>query len=315
MKKPFIAKIMHKAHFANYALQIFLVIEAVISVFLVKDYIHYPFSILILLLFALYIGVLVRLYSLLKGKRIDKTRIKKCIKPLLGFIKSYIFLIAAIICLVMPQIILYKKTIRVESEKSDNIQIFYGQESYETENYYGDYSLSKNIRYLKYVLSDEEYQALDYEEKLKVIESILQWEANRLGVPHFEFKCEELPDNIAGEYCCEPVDTITINKKCIENGYHIECVSICCIHEVRHLYQFSLCKLWLKLSPEQRALKVFEGEHVEDMLANYRDYKQIEDDFDKYNAQYVERDADIYAEEELSELLQEIKVNYYLSEY
>ncbi len=314
MKKMCITKLIkHKTCLSNYVLELVLVMESIISLYLFNDYITHPIPIVILLLFALYIGVLVRLYLLLKGKRIDKTRIKKCIKPLVIFVKSYVLIIAAVICLVMPPVVIHKRVMKAEAEK-DNFQVFYGNESYEIDSYYGDYSLPTNMTYLRYVLSNEEYQLLQYDEKLQVIKSILQWEAKRLGVPYFDFKCEDLPDDVAGQYCCVPVNTITINKKCIDKGYHIENVCICCIHEVRHLYQASLCELWLDLTPEQRALKIFEGENIDSYLANFRDYKRMDDDFYEYNTQYVEWDADSYAKKELEELIQTVTINYYLSD-
>ena len=110
-------------------------------------------------------------------------------------------------------------------------------------------------------------------------------------------------------------NTISINKTLLENGYNVEYIALACMHECRHIYQIELIKIWMRLTPQQRSLMVFDGLYVSEWYENFKNYIDIDTDSFGYETQIVEIDADMYALDEVDHLMDEVRINYYLTEY
>lgn len=293
---------------------IFLTQAIFISQIFYKNFLSVEAPILGLLAFTLYVGYLIFMYRKLRGKRINPKKLKNTIKRSGRFLNNYVLIASLIVCITVPMVNLFVLRGSLTHGQSYCSDMDVESIRLDSKGYYDDYAIPKNIDNLKYVLSDDKYQQQTFEKKCEIIKSILYWEANRLGIGYFDVSFEYLRENVAAEYN-NGTNTISINKTLLENGYNVEYIALACMHECRHIYQIELIKIWMRLTPQQRSLMVFDGLYVSEWHENLKNYIDIDTDSFGYETQIVEIDADMYALDEVDHLMDEVRINYYLTEY
>ncbi len=135
------------------------------------------------------------------------------------------------------------------------------------------------------LLCNDEWQTLTLNEKLNVLKIIEQIELNELGINDIPtLRYDALPDIVLGEYI-DINNTIVIDKTFLNEREPLEIVETV-IHECRHKYQYSVV-----------ADNDFEDNNyvmlVSEAIDNYVAYSE---DKDAYFQNYLEIDADNYAD-------------------
>ncbi len=247
------------------------------------------------------IGVIALFKTKIRNQSVRKQVIRARIHKSLLRAKRNIALVCAISMIVIPIAVHF-------TPEKDIINTFFqvsgrGTTSTDSdysmiETYDDSYSLSNNIDTIKAIRHNDTFQKLDYEGKCQVVEALVHCEARYLGLPKFELKFKELKDGILAQYVPK-TKTIEINSKPLKDGSMPggtnEEVLKSITHECRHAYQWSMRDLYIKATPEQRALYVFTNENVSDWVENSIFYEGSDGDKGKYKTQAVEIDAQNWA--------------------
>ena len=304
--------ILNILDFIKYFFEGVILGQAVLAIMTFKEYVKSIFPILLLLSFAFYVFLLIAFYKRLRGKKINKNVIKRSVKQALAYVNVFIIITASVFCFALPYL-----SVRNTKENTDSKQVIFKQSSRKSLKkncYYAGYSDPERMENLKFLLFEDEYQNLSFEDKCSFIESVIYWESGRLGLDHINVKVCYISSALAG-YFNEADNVIVINKICIDYNYSSKEMARLCLHETYHHYQNSLINLYRSASPEQRALRIFEDLQVDRMYKEFQNYVSAEDDPYLYNLQFVELEADRYADDELKELIQAVRENYPLSYY
>ncbi|MBR3974219.1 MAG: hypothetical protein IKJ99_09770 [Oscillospiraceae bacterium] len=157
-------------------------------------------------------------------------------------------------------------------------------------------TLSKNQEQIL-LLDEEVWRGLDIAERLRVMKAVADIEAGKLGIPEVGIRTEALDEHILGHYN-DADRTITLNLGYLGTEDAQTMLKAVC-HEIYHAYQFRMVELYNQLSPEQRALVLFD--QAERYRAEFENYIDGTDDYDAYIDQRCEADSNAYAEEAAEE--------------
>lgn len=181
---------------------------------------------------------------------------------------------------------------------------------YEPKPVYGDeYRLCKNIDRIKPIASAKEWDALTLEERQDTVRAVVECELRYVGIP---FPVEIVFEDIgagdqtitAGAYS-HSLKRITINNYALMAYGNEENLNTA-LHEVRHIYQHCMCKIYKQLSEEERALISFWK--VDKWCEDFESYEETRNQsFSAYQWMSVEMDARDYARKETEVYLSEIK--------
>ena len=174
-----------------------------------------------------------------------------------------------------------------------------------TEN---EFSLTANIDVISKIRTQETWETLSINEKLRVLRQICICEANYFGIElPVSVVVNDLEEHILGKYN-NYEQRITINRTYLENAKSEEALNLI-LHVYYHHWQYVLTNLWLNSSESDKKLRVFE--HCEEYLnemVNYQDGGDNFEEYVRYYAQYLEGDARRYAAETTKVYLEEIDI-------
>lgn len=145
-------------------------------------------------------------------------------------------------------------------------------------------------------LQPGEWQELEVKEKLDVLQTVANIEANRLGLPNeLNVGGSNLSDGTLGSYD-DRMHAIHINLELLETGSPDEALRSCC-HEVYHSYQYRLVEAREAAGEELAGLRLFRS--AAEYAEEFADYESggSGEEFYAYYAQHCEEDARAYAEE------------------
>lgn len=172
-----------------------------------------------------------------------------------------------------------------------------------TEN---EYSLTANIDSISKIRNEREWKQLDIAQRLQVLQDICQCEENYFGLEHqVRVVMDDLDEYTLASYN-DSEKLITIDRQHLENDNPKDiCETI--LHEMFHMYEHSLCKLYLDSNESQRKLRVFQhcDEYIKEMV-NYQDGGDDYESFMSYYCQYMEADSRDYAHDAVEEYYSEI---------
>lgn len=153
-------------------------------------------------------------------------------------------------------------------------------------------TISKNMD-IVLLLQEDEWSHLDVSNRLNVMKTIADIEANYLGIPELSVCTEVLEEHTMGHYN-DSSKTITLNLSYLANADARTMLTTIC-HECYHAYQHRLVELYNELDSEDRGLLLFyEASQYRDEFANYIDGS---DNYYAYSRQWCETDSEEYAED------------------
>lgn len=144
-------------------------------------------------------------------------------------------------------------------------------------------------------LCEGTWQKLDVNEKLDVLQTVVNIEAGRLGLPAQPklFAVNTDDEGLLGYYQ-ESSGIIGINvDSLIANSSWVNLRTAA--HEVYHAYQHRMVELYSASPDHLRQLSVFE--HIPEYCYEFDHYTDADDDYEKYHSQKCETDARAYADE------------------
>lgn len=147
---------------------------------------------------------------------------------------------------------------------------------------------------LRVLQSEEAWAELDVEEKMEVLQSLVEAQRKELGISErIIIRMEDLPDGIAGDYN-DTKGLIRILPDRVENDPVRTVVNTVC-HEMYHCYESRLMEVYAKAAPKNRGLKIFDD--VEAYWEEENHYVKLWDDKEGYRNQKIEVNARQYAAE------------------
>lgn len=164
-----------------------------------------------------------------------------------------------------------------------------------TDNTEGE-TISKNMDTVL-LLQEEEWNKLDVPERLQVMKTIADIEANYLGIDKLNVCTDVLSEKTLGHYV-DSTQTITLNLSYLSTATASTMLSTLC-HECFHAYQHRLVDLFRNLDAGSRDLLLFQT--ASKYHTEFGNYVSGEDDYIAYNSQWCEVDSDDYAEDTVSE--------------
>ncbi len=172
---------------------------------------------------------------------------------------------------------------------------------------YGEqYNLANNIEEIS-KLHPDQWEKLNLQEKVDVLETVMYCEANSLGIPHpLELKVDNMGEYTLGSYD-DDKKVIRLDRQHISQDSSKEILNSLC-HEVYHCAQHRMVDLYQELEPQQRKLFVFRK--ADAYLENMTHYISPGEDLEGYYKQQMERDARKYGDDSAEEYLW--MINYYL---
>lgn len=177
----------------------------------------------------------------------------------------------------------------------------YLEENHSINYIYGElFILSNNINIIKNIRNDDCWSNLNYEERCEVMETLTFCEAQRLGVPYeitVQFS-DEMQEDTEGTYT-HSTKSISYNEALVMSN-DSENVIFVVLHEVFHVYQYSLIEVVQELTPEQRGMKCFA--EVDKWASNVFNYVSgdTKEELEEYFSQPFEWDAAEYAYDNIS---------------
>jgi hypothetical protein len=142
------------------------------------------------------------------------------------------------------------------------------------------------------LLQESEWSKLSLEERLRVLKVVADVEPTNLGVPETTLCADVLDQNTLGRFDCGD-KTITLNLSYLAAADGLEMARVVA-HEVFHLYQDSLVELFNSIDDQDKRLAIFNT--VQRYAAEFSDYNDGSDNYEAYASQWVEMDADCYAD-------------------
>lgn len=204
--------------------------------------------------------------------------------------------------LVLP--IAYKNIV-----KGENIAVNFNygdMQGYDNCYFENEFSLASNIDSISKIRFESTWSNLSTQEKLKVLQDILNCELNFWGLEFdVEVVTEELSRNTLGCYCNKE-KKITIDKSHLENSDPDQVLKTL-LHESYHVWEYELVRLYIDSSVEQRKMRIFRNceEYFYEMM-NYQDGGNNYEEYMLYSCQCMERDSRAYASENVKIYYEEI---------
>lgn len=152
------------------------------------------------------------------------------------------------------------------------------------------------------LLQEELWAELDGSERLDVMKTLADIEANYLGIPEMEVGVRVMNATTLAHYEFE-TETIVINLSHLTSTDSRSAVETLC-HECRHAYQHRLVQAYSALGEEYRRLRIFD--EVSDYKEEFANYIDGDDDFEGYYRQQCETDSRNYAVEAADEYFMRI---------
>lgn len=141
-------------------------------------------------------------------------------------------------------------------------------------------------------LTDGPWKDLTVQEKVDVLQMIVNMEQINLGIPYaVDIYVTELDDGTKGSYIHE-LKSFLIDFECAEKESSWSLVDIVC-HEMYHAYQHCLVEVYQETKEENKTLCIFRD--VERYEKEFEDYRNGEKNFGAYYTQACESDAREYA--------------------
>ncbi len=169
-------------------------------------------------------------------------------------------------------------------------------------------TISKNMDVIL-LLQEDKWCHLDANDRLNVMKTIADIEANYLGIPELSVCTEVLEEHTMGYYN-DSTRIITLNLSYLANSdAHTMLTTIC--HECYHAYQHRLVELYNELDSNDRGLLLFyEASQYRDEFANYIDGS---DNYYAYSRQWCEADSEEYAKDAVLDYY--YRINQYTKEH
>lgn len=142
------------------------------------------------------------------------------------------------------------------------------------------------------LLQDQYWTELNVDERMAVLRTIADIEANHLGIPPVNICAESLAERDLGSYT-EKTRTVTINLGyLVTEPARVIVMALC--HEMFHCYEKRLVAVYDTLSEEDKRLLIFLPAAV--YKEEFANYIQPDDDFEGYQSQLCEEGSNDYAE-------------------
>lgn len=168
-------------------------------------------------------------------------------------------------------------------------------------------TIKQNIDIIQY-LQEDEWEKLETQERMEVLQCVANIEASYLGLPH------ELNVNATNmsfstlAYYTDATHSIYINLEYLEKSSAADNLESIC-HEARHAFQHRLVEAYNSTDEECRTLRIFDK--ADKFASEFADYDEGTDDFDKYYEQECETDSRAYAKDAVCDYYE--KIEYYLN--
>ena len=154
-------------------------------------------------------------------------------------------------------------------------------------------------------LRSNKWEKLSFEERIDLMETIIEIEQQYLGISHpVELKAETLDDNTLGYYS-DNNKLIVIESELMNYATAWNAVKVVC-HEMRHAYQYRLIDVCFKIEVDTEELLFFR--EVENYFWEMICYIDGNEDFEAYHNQKIEVDAREYADERIIYYMQKLEV-------
>ena len=161
----------------------------------------------------------------------------------------------------------------------------------------GNVTVQENVDILQ-SLKPEKWINLTEPQKLDVLQTVANIEAQKLGLPHeLTVTLKPLPENVAAYYN-DNDHSITLNISSFDDGSSGSCLNSVC-HEAYHAFQHRLCDLYTQSNDKLRSLSLFDS--ARHYINEFRSYSDGDSDYTSYYTQHCETDARDYAYDRTAE--------------
>jgi len=142
------------------------------------------------------------------------------------------------------------------------------------------------------LLQESEWEKLNTTQRLAVMKTVADIEANYLGIPEAKVSADPLRETLLGYYSFSQ-NTVTINLHQLSTRDAHTMLTVIC-HEMYHAYQHRLVSLYDQAGEEYQDLLLFS------QTATYKDefshYISAQEDYDDYANQQCEQESNKYAQ-------------------
>lgn len=148
----------------------------------------------------------------------------------------------------------------------------------------------------------EQWYPLSAEERLQLVERLVELERQYLGIPYrLKVTADRMPDTRNGIYTYSGSEyLISINADLLKNHAPIEVVSTT-LHECYHAYQHALINLYFSSDAQYQDLQLFSKVKIyADEFMCYKKPGQAQAAFEEYYTQKIEEEARKYADENVN---------------
>lgn len=142
------------------------------------------------------------------------------------------------------------------------------------------------------LLQEEEWEVLDVQTRLNVLQTVANIEATYLGLPHELNVIVEALDKITQGHYDDSTHTIAINIDHISKDTAHELVETVA-HEAHHAYEHRLVDLFNGTGSQERNLLLFD--RIEEYRDNFENYIDGDEDLWGYAMQAIEVDSNRYS--------------------
>lgn len=157
----------------------------------------------------------------------------------------------------------------------------------------GKYTIENNIEVLTR-LNSENWEQLDLNDRVDVLQTIANIEADYLGLTNeLNVKLVKTDENVVATYT-DKNHTINVNILCLDRMSSCEMLNTV-LHEAYHGYQYRLCDAYHSVGDEYKTLRAFAN--VPSYEKEFRNYTYGSDNWYTYYRQECESRARYYAEE------------------
>ena len=140
-------------------------------------------------------------------------------------------------------------------------------------------------------LAPDRWESLSLQEKLGVMQVVINIESSYLGIPvELSASCINLDENVLSAYSSS-LESILFDLDSLSKDSSAELVDSA-LHEVRHAYQSALTDVYIEIDPVYQNLLLFKNlPELIDEFSNYQDSGL------EYYSQISEQDARLYAQQ------------------
>ena len=141
------------------------------------------------------------------------------------------------------------------------------------------------------LLDPDRWASLSLQEKLGVLQVVINIESSYLGIPvELSASCMNLDENVLSAYDSSR-KTVLFDLDSLARDSSAELIDSA-LHEVRHAYQYALLDVYTEIDPAYRDLLMFQ-----DLPALMEEFSNYQDRGLEYYSQVSEQDARLYAQE------------------